>query len=189
MHSKGQKSTDLELLSRIRHGDRVAFSELYRRFHPRIFGYLLRFLSDRATVEEVLDDVMFVVWKDARKFRGKSAVSTWIFGIAYNKIMTAIGKHRRHQSHLDRKAEVDSLIVQGKRHSEWIRAGLAQLSHEHRQVLELTYYGGFSYQEIAEIAGCPVNTVKTRMFHARRRLRILLPALAGQTGEKNRERS
>ena len=72
-------------------------------------------------------------------------------------------------------------------HAEWIHAGLLQLSPDHRQVLELTYYGGFSYKEIADIAGCPVNTVKTRMFHARRRLKVLLPALAGQTKEQSRE--
>jgi RNA polymerase sigma-70 factor (ECF subfamily) len=63
------------------------------------------------------------------------------------------------------------------------------LSPDHRQVVELTYFGGFSYQDIAEIANCPVNTVKTRMFHARRRLKVLLPVLAGQIKEQSRERA
>ena len=140
-------------------------------------------------VDEVLDDVMFVVWKDARKFRGGAAVSTWVFGIAYRKALTALRKDRRYQSGLDRKVEVDEVSGQQARHAEWIRAGLRQLSPDHRQVMELTYFGGFSYQEIAEIAGCPVNTVKTRMFHARRRLKVLLPLLAGQSQEQKRERS
>lgn len=184
---EADRQTDAELLERVQRADRAAFSMLYRRYHPRLFGYILKFFADRTTAEEILDDVMFVVWKDAVKFRGHSAISTWIFGIAYNKIMTAVGKNQRYQSHLDRKTDLESLQAKTAEHSEWIRAGLSQLSTEHRQVLELTYYGGFSYQEIAEIAGCPVNTVKTRMFHARRRLKILLPLLAGHVEKKSHE--
>ena len=184
-----QENRALELLSRVRRGDRGAFSELYKQYHPRLYGYLLRLLANSATVEEVLDDVMFVVWTDARKFRGTAAVSTWIFGIAYRKALTAIRADRRYQSHLDRNADTDALAGEPKQHREWIRTALIQLSPDHRQVVELTYYGGFSYQEIADIAGCPVNTVKTRMFHARRRLKVLLPALAGQTKEQCRERA
>ena len=184
---KGEDSRDLAFLTRVQRGDRSAFSELYRQYHPRLFGYLLRLLANPAMVEEVLDDVMFVVWTDARKFRGTAAVSSWIFGIAYRKAMTAIRADRRYQSRLDRSAVIDAVADDLTQHTEWIHAGLLQLSPDHRQVVELTYYGGFSYQEIADIAGCPVNTVKTRMFHARRRLKVLLPALAGQTKEQSRE--
>lgn len=183
------ESAELELLDRTRRGDRGAFSELYRLYHGRLFGYLRRFLSNPATVEEVVDDVMFVVWKDAARFRGRSAVSTWIFGIAYRKVLTAIRRDSRYQAGLDRNADIEALAGESMQHSEWIRAGLLRLSPDHRQVVELTYFGGFSYQEIAEIAGCPVNTVKTRMFHARRRLKILLPALAGRIEDQNREHS
>ena len=184
---EGEDSRDLAFLTRVRRGDRCAFSELYRQYHPRLYGYLLRLLANPAMVEEVLDDVMFVVWTDARKFRGTAAVSSWIFGIAYRKAMTAIRADRRYQSRLDRSAVIDAVAGDLTQHTEWIHAGLLQLSPDHRQVVELTYYGGFSYQEIADIAGCPVNTVKTRMFHARRRLKVLLPALAGQTKEQSRE--
>ena len=181
------------LLKRVQRGDRKAFSELYRQFHPRLYGYLLRFLSNPAMVDEVIDDVMFVVWKDARRFRGNAAVSTWIFGIAYRKALTAIRTDRRYQAGLDREADTEAVAGAEPgalpKHQEWLRAGLRQLSPDHRQVLELTYYGGFSYQEIAEIAGCPVNTVKTRMYHARRRLKVILPQLAGQTKEQSRESS
>ena len=146
-------------------------------------------LANPAMVEEVLDDVMFVVWTDARKFRGTAAVSSWIFGIAYRKALTAGRADRRYQSHLDRNADTDAVAGESTQHGEWINAALLQLSPDHRQVMVLTYYGGFSYQEIADIAGCPVNTVKTRMYHARRRLKVLLPALAGQTKEQCRERA
>ena len=187
--SKAQEGKQLALLALVRNGDRKAFSELYRHYHPRLYGYLRRLLANPATVEEVLDDVMIVVWNDAGKFRGAAAVSSWIFGIAYRKALTAMRAERRYQAPLDHNANVDTAAGESTQHGEWIRTALMHLSSDHRQVVELTYYGGFSYQEIADIAGCPVNTVKTRMFHARRRLKVLLPALAGQTKERNRERA
>ena len=100
---------ELALLDRVRRGDRGAFSELYRQYHPRLCGYLRRLLPNPATVEEVLDDVMLVVWKDARKFRGEAAVSSWIFGIAYRKALTAMRTERRYQAAFDRSADVSAI--------------------------------------------------------------------------------
>ncbi|MFQ6004451.1 MAG: RNA polymerase sigma factor [Woeseia sp.] len=180
---------ELALLDRVRQSDRAAFSELYRLYHPRLCGYLRRLLADPGTVEEILDDVMLVVWKDARKFRGRGAVSSWIFGIAYRRALTAMRAERRYQAGLDHSANADAIAGSSTPHDDWIRVALMRLSPDHRQVVELTYFSGFSYREIADIAGCPVNTVKTRMFHARRRLKFLLPALAGQPREQNRERA
>ncbi len=186
---EAKEGSELALLGRIRCGDRGAFSELYRLYQPRLYGYLRRLLLNPASVEEVLDDVMLVVWKDAGKFRGDAAVSSWIFGIAYRKGLTAMRTERRYQAPLDRDADASAVAGVSSHHDEWIRAALMRLSPDHRQVVELTYFGGFSYQEIAEIAACPLNTVKTRMFHARRRLRVLLPVLAGQKKEQTRERA
>ena len=184
-----RNANDLALLVRVGRGDRRAFSDIYRLYQPRLYGYLRRFLRDPATVEEVLDDVMLVVWKDARKFRGQSAMSTWVFGIAYRKAMTALRSEGRYQAPLDRHADANTVEHRPSQDVDWIHAALARLSADHRQVVELTYFSGFSYREIAEIAGCPINTVKTRMFHARRRLKVLLPALAGKTREKDRDRA
>ncbi len=186
--TKTNEGSDIAVLDRVRRGDRGAFSELYRLYYRRLYGYLSRLLRNPATVEEVLDDVMLVVWKDARKFRGDAAVSSWIFGIAYRKALSAMRAERRYQAPLDRSADASALAGDSSQHDDWIRVALMQLSPDHRQVVELTYFGGFSYQEIAQIAACPVNTVKTRMFHARRRLRVLLPALAGREKEQSRER-
>jgi len=180
---------DGRLLRAVAGRDRQAFAELYRLYQPRLYGYLRRMVTNPALVEEVVDDVMFVVWTDARKFRGASSVSSWIFGIAYRRALSALRKEGRYLAPLVRDADAN---VAGKGRTidlELIRAGLAELSHDHRQVIELTYFCGFSYQEIAEIADCPVNTVKTRMFHARRRLKVLLPRLAGETTEQNRDQA
>ncbi|RLA23126.1 MAG: hypothetical protein DRQ63_12015, partial [Gammaproteobacteria bacterium] len=178
-----QNAIDLALLVRVGRGDRRAFADIYRLYQPRLFGYLRRLLPNLATVEEVVDDVMFVVWKDARKFRGQSAVSTWVFGIAYRKAMTAIRSEGRYQAPLDRSDDDNLRAGEPPQDTDWIRAALMHLSPDHRQVVELTYFSGFSCREIADIACCPINTVKTRMFHARRRLKVLLPALAGKAKE------
>lgn len=177
------------LLGAVRRGDRGAFTDLYHRYQPRLHGYLRRLVRDPARIEELVDDVMFVVWKDARRFRGDAAVSSWIFGIAYRRAMDALRRDGRRESILQPNIDPTDLPAQEPRHRELVRAGLAELSADHRQVVELTYFCGFSYQEISDIAGCPVNTVKTRMYHARRRLKYLLPILAGDREEKRRDRA
>ena len=133
---------ELALLDRIRRGDRGAFSELYRLYHPRLCGYLRRLLPNPATVEEVLDDVMLVVWKDARKFRGEAAVSSWILGIAYRKALTAMRTDRRYQAPLDHSADASALAAVSSPHDEWIRAALMRLSTDHRQGLLVTQVDG-----------------------------------------------
>ena len=187
--SETKAANELALVDAVMRRDRGAFAELYRLYHPRLCGYLHRILSNAAIAEEVLDDVMFVVWKDARKYRGQAAVSSWIFGIAYRKAMTAIRKEGRYQSLLDHGADVNTLPAKASHDVELIQAALVQLSPDHRQVVELTYFSGFSYREIATIAECPVNTIKTRMYHARRRLKYLLPILAGADEEQNFEQA
>jgi RNA polymerase sigma-70 factor (ECF subfamily) len=176
-----------KLLVAVGRRDRAAFATLYRQYQPRLHGYLRRLLANPALVEEVVDDVMYVVWTDARKFRGQAAVSSWIFGIAYRKAITALRTESRYQAPPATGVWPSSADGGFNVDLELISAGLRELSPDHRQVIELTYFCGMSYQEIAEVANCPVNTVKTRMFHARRRLKVLLPRLAGEHPEENRE--
>jgi RNA polymerase sigma-70 factor (ECF subfamily) len=144
-------------------------------------------LPNIVMIDEALDDVMLVVWKDARKFRHRSSVSTWIFGIAYHKALSAVRAERRYQAPLDRAADGASLADPMTPQDNLLSAALGRLSFDHRQVVELTFFGGYSYREIAEIADCPVNTVKTRMFHAKRRLRVLLPKLSAPRTEKKHD--
>lgn len=169
-----QNSDELALLVRVRLGDRQAFATLYGIYHPRLYGYIARLVPAAELVEEVLDDVMFVVWKDSRKFRGDSQLSTWIFGIAYRKSMKVLHKELRRRRRRDDSIDPDDIGAQAAVVDNAVYRALRQLSPEHRQVLVLTYYGGFRYRDIARIAGCPVNTVKTRMFYARRAMKALL---------------
>jgi len=139
----------------------------------------MRMLRQPATVEEVLNDTLMVVWKRADSFNGNSKVSTWIFAIAYRKALKALRK-------LDEPME-DTLAEKrpsGEPGPEQLlgqsqgRAALAgaldDLSDDHRTVVDLAYFHEMGYREIAEIMDCPVDTVKTRMYHARRNLRSRL---------------
>lgn len=170
-------TSDAELLAHIAAKHRPAFEQLYHRYHRRLAGYLCRWLKHPELVDEVLNDVMFAVWTQADQFAGRSRVSTWIFGIAYRQAMKAIHKAGRHaQASEEGLAEAPA---KGSAGQQELRLSLEKvlrvLSPEHRTVVELTYFEDCSYQEIADIVRCPVNTVKTRMFYARKHLRQVLP--------------
>jgi RNA polymerase sigma-70 factor (ECF subfamily) len=172
-------SKDGELLDRIKARDLHAFERLYRIYQPRLARFVTNLVHRPELVEEVLDDVMMAVWNTAANFRGASRVSTWIFGIAYRQAMKA---RRRWDVPVEQEPDLeqastddgpDQLLHQSQRHVA-LRAAMDKLTADHRAVLDLTYFHGMGYREIAEIVGCPVDTVKTRMFHARRKLKRVL---------------
>ena len=172
---------ELTLLRRVGEGDRDAFEQLYRIYYPRLFSYLFRILRQAEVVEETLNDVMMVVWRGADGFRGDSRVSTWIFGIGYRQALKTLRRSKTQPSLLGPENAGEPLDDRSETTRQEreihlaLSAVLERLSPEHRAVVELTFYYGYSYREIASIVGCPPNTVKTRMFHARRKLRTLMP--------------
>lgn len=175
LHHRG----DAELLRAIAAKDRPAFEVFYRRYHRRVHGFLLRWLRDSQVLEEVLDDTLFAVWTQAETFEGRARVSTWVFGIAYRQAMKAVERAGRRAGEVD-FAEAPEPVDKGvATRARELRLSLdkaiAELSDDHRVVVELAYWEDCTYAEIAEIVQVPENTVKTRMFHARRRLRQLLP--------------
>jgi RNA polymerase sigma-70 factor (ECF subfamily) len=178
---------DRLLLDRITVGDRDALRELYESHYHSLLHFMRRVTGQLELAKEGVNDVMLVVWRNGRSFSGRSKVSTWIMGIAYRKALKLLGRSRRWSSRLaavdfDDWIERSEVPEETSDHGELrdlLEHAFRRLSPEHRAVVELTYFAGCSYQDIAEIAGCPVNTVKTRMFHARAHLRKLLPALAG----------
>jgi RNA polymerase sigma-70 factor, ECF subfamily len=173
---------DRELLDRIVEGDREALRALYVTYHRRLTGFLLRFTRRQDMVEEVINDTLYVVWCKASEFRGDSRLSTWIMGIAYRCALKSV-RRRGHQLFAAVPIENQSLAAPDELNAaetaEWLALAMRQLSTDQQLTLELAYGQGYSCEEIAEITDCPVNTVKTRMFHARRKLRTLLPQLAG----------
>ena len=168
------------LLERIAARDRAAFQELYHRYYQRLFGYVFKVTRRPELVEEAVNDTLLGVWQGAGSFHGRSRPSTWILGIAHRQALKALSRQRRGDRDADAPVEPrapeegpESLLARRELRGE-LGWALAQLPAEQRAVVELTYYQDCSYAEIAEVLGCPVNTVKTRMFHARRRLRALL---------------
>lgn len=191
-----QDESDLRLLQRVATKDKVAFEKLYARYHPQLSRYLGRLTRRPELVEEIVNDTLFVVWEKAAGFEGRSKVSTWITGIAYLKGIKALDRLRMMpEQNAENLADIDEIeetrnLINKLGLDDWLASGLDLISAEQRSVVELTYFSGYSYQEIAEIMDCPVNTVKTRMFHARRRLAKLLLLLQEQnkaTSETDRE--
>ena len=172
---------DRELVARVAARDLQAFERLYRLYQPRLTRFLTTLLRRPPLIEEVLDDTMMVVWQSADRFRGSSKPSTWIFAIAYRKALKAKARWPQpvEDEEFDSRVSPDPLPDQQLDHQRLHDALIAAMDHlsaDHRAVVDLTYFHGMGYREIAEIVDCPVDTVKTRMFHARRRLKQAMSA-------------
>ena len=183
----GAPVDEVVLMGRVAAEQMDAFELLYRLYHPRLVRFLEGMTRRPALVEEILDDTMLVVWRRAHTYMPTAKVSTWIFGIAYRQALKAL---RQVDDAVEVRAEDDSAdggaagsddshtspdgALQQQQLRMQLDRALGALSAEHRAVIELTYFHGHGCKEIAEIVGCPVATVKTRMFYARRRLRALL---------------
>ena len=163
----------MELIAK---GDHQAFREIYDRYYKRIYLYSYRLFGEGEGAKEVANEVMLEIWRGAKRFRGESKPSTWMFGIAVNKVRKKIKrKSPPHEDLESVEGEVnvrstpDKATYQSELRDK-MRTAIKSLSREHREVLDMTYYQGLSIKEIATIMGCPANTVKTRMFYARKRL-------------------
>ncbi|HCK80936.1 MAG TPA: sigma-70 family RNA polymerase sigma factor [Candidatus Competibacter sp.] len=189
------EKTDLELIRAVAGKDRHALKQLYERYAPRIGRYLLKLLKQPELVDEAVNDTMLALWQSADRFDPAAGqLLTWLFGIAHNKGLKTLRRAGRFRA--DRSIDTLSADVldEAEDHGQtpqaaphgpeqtvlgWELGGilqwaLEQLSTEHRSVIELAFGEELAYPQIAEIVGCPPNTVKTRMFHARKKLAQLL---------------
>ena len=171
------------LLHQVAQRDRMAFEELYLLYQPRVFRFVYRLTRSHAMTDELVNDIMLVIWNKAASFRGDSKPSTWIFGIAYRQSMRRLS---RDKSLRTSDKGVEELMVENNSETEnWVQHGLDALPSDQRNSAILVFYLGLTYQEVADVMRCPVSTVKTRMFHARRKLKLILPGLAEPTaGER-----
>jgi RNA polymerase sigma-70 factor (ECF subfamily) len=180
-----------ELLGRIARQDQAAFQELYKAFSRKVFAYVLNQLKDHVRAEEVLVDTMYEVWRNPTRFRGDSQFGTWLIGIARNKALMVYRSRRPDEDHsdLDDIAETEpsdsedgyAQLAQRQR-SEGVRHCMDKLSDEHRECLHLVFYEGYSLAEVADVQRCPENTVKTRLFHARQKIKNCLRLLLEREG-------
>jgi len=177
MHDKPENAVDeYDLLKRITESDTSAFEVFYKLYYPRLFRFILRMTRQPESVEELIQETLLVIWQKPDNFNHESKISTWVFGIAYNKALKSMSKNARHSNDVD----VDDLVEMIgdstanpaliRENQDWLSCALDILSPDQRAVIELTFYHGLPYQDIAKVLDCPENTVKTRMFHARKKL-------------------
>jgi RNA polymerase sigma-70 factor, ECF subfamily len=184
----GGSAREAELISRIAAGDRRALEELYTLYHRRMARFLVRLTHRYELAEEIINDTFWVVWTKARDFRGDSQPSTWILGIAYRKARNAFRSAARQAAETSLEAATMPAVSDPfgtEELRDWLQQALEQLPPEQSLAVQLCYELGHSCEEIAAITGCPVNTVKTRLFHARAKLQRLLPQLAGAAAQED----
>jgi RNA polymerase sigma-70 factor (ECF subfamily) len=175
-----QTTSDEVLIARIAGGDRLAMQVLFARHHVRVYRFVLRLVRNEATAEDLISDVFLDVWRQAGKFEGRSAVSTWMLSIARFKALSAL--RRRPEQELDDEtaeqiedqSDDPEVALAKKDKAAVLRQALSKLSAEHREIVDLAYYHEKSVEEVAGIVGIPEATVKTRMFYARKKLSELL---------------
>jgi len=175
-----QTTPDEVLIARIAGGDRLAMQVLFARHHVRVYRFVLRLVRNEATAEDLISEVFLDVWRQAEKFEGRAAVSTWMLGIARFKALSAL--RRRPEQELDDEtaeriedqSDNPETTLAKKDKSSQLREVLSKLSNEHREIIDLVYYHEKSVEEVAGIVGIPAATVKTRMFYARKKLSELL---------------
>jgi RNA polymerase sigma-70 factor, ECF subfamily len=180
-HSPDARS-DEALLKAIAAGDQSAMRTLYARHNMRLYHFIVRLVTDAGRAEDLVSEVFIDVWRQADRFEGRSQVSTWILSIARFKALSAL--HRRRDTRIDEvdmeliedSADTPEIVVLNLDRSAQLRICLAQLSRDHREIVDLVYYQQKSIEEIAEVIQIPKSTVKTRMFYARKRLAQLLSA-------------
>ena len=178
----GQARSDEALIGAIAAGDRRAMQALYARHNVRIYRFALRLTNDSSLAEDIVSEVFIDVWRGAEGFKVKSRVSTWMLAIARHKTLSALRRRSDEQLDEDAAAAIadpadDAETTANNRdRSAIVQQCLSQLSALHREVLDLVYYHEKSVDEVAEIVGAPINTVKTRMFYARKRMQTLLKA-------------
>jgi RNA polymerase sigma-70 factor (ECF subfamily) len=175
-----QALSEAELLAAVAAGDRRSFEQLYRIYEARVFNYIRTFVSDRAVADEVLVEVMVSVWQGAKTFRHISRVSTWILGIARHKALDAVrrtGRQQHGRVDLEEIADVADPAdgpaedADQRKLAALTRQALAKLSREHEEIIRLAFYEELPYEEISALLDIPVNTVKTRVFYAKRQLK------------------
>ena len=187
MHSRAPDApepSDAELVSRARGGDRRAFDVLVRRYAPRVFGLVLKWIRDRDQAEEIAQDAFVRAWKGLDRFQGGEEFRSWVFRIAVNAAADELRARKRHRPvPLEEVSEADLGSASGPDPGEAIDAqrlgrrlenALSRLGPEFRAVLLLRAREEMSYEEIASTLQIPAGTVMSRLARARQQLRSLL---------------
>jgi RNA polymerase sigma factor (sigma-70 family) len=178
--------TDAFLIQRIAGGDKTALAALYRAYEKPVYRFILSRLNDPHEAADILHEVFLNIWRVAATFEGRSQVRTWIFGIAYRKVIDTHRKRARvtltdevpETGDMEDSAETQYGAEQEAGH---LRFCMGRLSDDHRSAISLAFYEDMTCAQIAEVAGVPEGTIKSRLFHARK---LLQHCLTGRIGRR-----
>lgn len=179
-----QASEDLALSRRVAAGDEAAFEALVNRYQDRVYSFCLRFLGDRAEAEDVAQDVFLTLYRSAGDFRGESSFSTWLLRIAKNQSLNRIKyldrRGRAGRRSIDEVSEVrltrspggaedkgPDEVIAGQQTAAMVQSAIAELDPQHRAVVVLRDVEDMSYEEISDVTGLPIGTVKSRIHRGR----------------------
>ena len=177
--SKPQQS-EIELVRAIAQGDKRAMHTLFAKHRLRVYRFALRLDDEKEAAEDLVSEAFLNVWRHAGRFEGRCRVSTWLLAITRNFAFSMLRQHPIEKlddgkaAAIPDHADDPEAAVQTKQQSAILAHCLTKLSPAHREVIDLVYYHGRSIDEAAAIIHVPPNTVKTRMFHARKRIATLL---------------
>lgn len=165
-------ATDEELVQSIRQGEMEAFDELYRRHSPRLYSYILRYLTDRDEAEDLLQEVFLTVLRDGSLQLRRGRFRAWLFTVARNSCLT----HLRNEQRRTQKAReqlvppaAEASPEEAAQRAEQVQAlqdALSTLPENQHETLLLKQVGHLTYHQIAEIQGVPEGTVKSRLHNA-----------------------
>lgn len=173
------------MLQAVADGDKTALAGLYRALEKPVYRFIFKKLNDPFEAADILHEVFMEVWRSAAKFEGRSTVKTWVFGIAYRKTMDHFRKHKRVTPSDDLPEQVDdapdaATCLAAAQEAEHLRFCIEGLKTDHRTAIELAFFEDMSYGEISAVVDAPENTIKTRVFHAKK---LLLRCLSGRMKE------
>ena len=175
-----EERTDEALIQLIAGGDKFAMQVLYARHHARVYRFIQRFTRDECLAADALSEMFLDVWRKAGSFKGQCQVATWLLAIARNKALAMLRQRTfaeldsTEAASIEDPADNPESTLDKKDHCTVVQKCLKVLSPKHQQIIDLVYYQSKSLQEVAEIVGIPLNTVKTRMFYARNQLAKVL---------------
>jgi RNA polymerase sigma-70 factor (ECF subfamily) len=175
------ETSDQAVIARVAAGDEQVMRILFARHNVKVFRFLTRLVGDAASAEDLLSEVFLEAWRQAARFEARSRLATWLLAIARHKALSALRQRRLQGSDAGLESIADAadnpeVALQKRDTGAILRDCLEQLSSAHREIIDLIYYHGRTIDDAARILGVPQNTVKTRMFHARKRIADLLAA-------------
>ena len=181
--------TDEALIREIAKGNQAALRTLAARHQTRVYRFALRFVGDASHAEDVVSETFFAVWQQAAAFQNRSTVGTWLLGIARYRALSMRDRLRETAEPLDDEiasnmpdpAHGPEAALERGNLDSFVRGCLRALPAEQAMLIDLVYLNEKPLREAARIVGVPLNTVKSRMFLARKKLAQLLSTAGIET--------